>query len=273
MNFLLRASYYAELRLGVRKYLNRKRGLLSIIRALRSVWLLGPWRKLFVRYHQKFSRNEPLPRYNDSLFEDLDITSTVTNLETKGYSPGLRIPDSQVSEVIRFCELHNIRKHRNAHLVCDTVSRIAHDPKIIEVVSRYLGAEPILYQTDLYWTYPPTDEIKRLRALAQKSRFHYDVGDFRSLVVFIYLTNVDEDCGPHIVIEATHHKKSAWGLLNRFLSDQTAQREYGSRIKIITGERGTGFFEDLTCYHKHAVGNKARLMLTITYMLQRTPIN
>jgi hypothetical protein len=61
-------------------------------------------------------------------------------------------------------------------------------------------------------------------------------------------------------------------LLSRILSDQTAERQFGDRIRVITGQRGTGFFEDLTCYHKHAVGKKERLMLTITYMLQRTPL-
>lgn len=272
MNFSTRVSTYSDFRLSVRKYLNRNRGLLKIARAIRAVWLLGPWRAIFVRFHQRFNRNEPLPRQDESIFEDLDSARAVYSLERKGYSMGIQVPDSLVEEILLFCATQNHRKYRNAHLVCETIRRIAHDPKIIEIVSRYLGAEPILYQTDLYWTYPPADEQKRQRIIAQKSRFHYDVGDFRSLVVFIYLTDVDEDCGPHVVIEATHHNKSAWRLINRFLSDQTAQKEYGDRIRIITGKRGTGFFEDLTCYHKHAPSRKKRLMLTITYMLQRTPL-
>ncbi len=272
MSFPVRASYYTELQLGIRRYLNRRRGLLSIIRAFRSIWLLGPWRKMFLRYHRKFNRNEPLPRYRDTLFDNLDVLTTVTNLENSGYSLGLQVPQAQIDEILHFSECRKLTKHRNPHLTCAAVRRITYDPQIIEVASRYLGAEPILYQTDLYWTHPPSDELKRMRAVAQKSRFHYDVGDFRSLVIFIYLTDVDEDCGPHIVIEATHHNKSAWGLLNRFLNDEAAHKTYGDRIKTITGKRGAGFFEDLTCYHKHAIGTKKRLMLTITYMLQRSPI-
>ncbi len=258
--------------LEIKKYLNRKQGLLSAARAIRAIWLLGPWRKLLVKYHQRFNHNEPLPRTHNSLFQELNVDVAVNSLRSNGYSPGLQLPESQIAELLQFSNGSNKRKHRNPHLFCEPVRQIAHDPKIIEVASRYLGAEPILYQTDLYWTYPTTDEEKYQRLLAQKSRFHYDVGDFRSLAVFIYLTDVADDCGPHVVIESTHQTKSAWNLLSRFLTDQAAKQKYGDRIRVITGKQGFGFFEDLTCYHKHSVSRKTRLALTITYMLQRNPL-
>ncbi|MEO6726305.1 MAG: hypothetical protein ABIU20_08225 [Blastocatellia bacterium] len=271
MSFSLRVSSYARLYLSMRKYLNRKPRLLTVIRAVRSIWLLGPWQELFVRYHQRFNRNTPLPRQRDSIFNDLDVAATTAELNRNGYALGLQVPEEQINGILSFCQSHQAGNYRNPHLVCETVGQIIHDHKLIEVVSRYLGAEPILYQTSLYWSCPPTDEQRRLLLLSQKSRFHYDVGDFRSLVVFIYLTDVDKDCGPHVVIEATHQKKSVRGLLTRFLNDETAKRKYSGRIKAITGKRGTGFFEDLTCYHKHAVGTKTRLMLAINYVLQRRP--
>jgi hypothetical protein len=258
--------------LGIKKYLNRNQSLLSIVRAIRAIWLLGPWRKLLVRYHQRFNQNDPLPRTHKSLFHELDVDATVSLLQSNGYSPGIHLPGSQIAEILQFSKASNKRKHRNLHLSYEPVRQIAHDQKIIEVVSRYLGAEPVLYQSDLYWTYPITEEEKYQRLISKKSRFHYDVGDFRSLVVFIYLTDVTAECGPHVVIEATHQKKSARNLLSRFLTDQTAEQKYGDRIRTITGKPGTGFFEDLTCYHKHSAGKKERLMLTITYMLQRTPL-
>lgn len=260
-----------DLRLSLQKFLNQQRELMRIIRALRAIWLLGPWRNLFVKYHQRFSKNLPLPRNQQSIFGELEVASAVENLKRNGFAPGLHVPDEQVREVLRFCDQHKNNKHRNPHLICDAVNQIAHDPKIIEVASQYLGTEPILYQTSLYWSHPPSDEKKRQRMLQQKSRFHYDVGDFRSLVVFIYLTDVDEECGPHVLIEGTHQKKDPLGLITRYLSDKKAYRQYLDRIRIIKGASGTGFFEDLTCYHKHAVGNQKRLMLTITYMLHRTP--
>jgi len=272
MNSTERTRTYSHFRLGMKKYLNRNPGLLKIVRALRAIWLLGPWRAMLVKYHQRFNHNQALPRNQSSLFEELDVDATVRTLEQNGYSPGIQVPDSQIEQILSFSRSSNKKKFRNPHLTCDSIRQITHDPKIIEVASQYLGAEPVLYQTDLYWTLPPVNEEKRLGMIVQKSRFHYDVGDFRSLAVFIYLTDVTDECGPHVVIEATHRTKSAWRLLSRILSDQTAERQFGDRIRVITGQRGTGFFEDLTCYHKHAVGKKERLMLTITYMLQRTPL-
>ncbi len=265
------SSYYG-FRLGIKKYLNRYKGLLQIVRAIRAIWLLGPWSAMLVKYHQRFSRNERLPRNPNSLFDELDVDSATSSLKKNGYSTGIQVPELQVEEILGYCRSSNKKKHRNPHLTCEAIRQITHDPKIIEVARRYLGTEPVLYQTDLYWTYPPSDEQRHQRMIAQKSRFHYDVGDFRSLVVFVYLTDVTADCGPHVVIEATHQKKPTWRLLSRFLNDKTAEQQYGDRIKVITGKQGTGFFEDLTCYHKHAAGSKERLVLTITYMLQRTPL-
>ena len=272
MNSTARTWTYSHFRLGLKKYLNRNPGLLKFVRALRAIWVLGPWRAMLVKYHQRFNRNQPLPRNRHSLFPELDVDATVQTLERSGYSLGIQVPDSQIEQILQFCQSTNKRKLRNPHLMCDTIRQITHDPKIIEVASQYLGAEPVLYQTDLYWTLPPTDEQKHRRMVAQKSRFHYDVGDFRSLAVFVYLTDVTAECGPHVVIESTHQKKSAWNLLSRFLTDQVAEQKYGNRIKALTGQRGTGFFEDLTCYHKHSAGRAERLVLTITYMLQRTPL-
>jgi hypothetical protein len=38
---------------------------------------------------------------------------------------------------------------------------------------------------------------------------------------------------------------------------------------VITGERGTGFFEDTLCYHKGTNPGKRRLILQIEYGLNR----
>ena len=105
----------------------------------------------------------------------------------------------------------------------------------------------------------------------EKTFFHYDVGDFRSLVLFVYLTDVDEHCGPNIIIQGTHRKTPFRKVLTRYLSDEEAARQFAGNIRVICGKRGYGFFEDLTCYHKRSLGMQKRLMLTISYTLQRTP--
>jgi hypothetical protein len=61
-------------------------------------------------------------------------------------------------------------------------------------------------------------------------------------------------------------------ILRRTITDERAHRDYGKRIEVITGPGGTGWFEDITCYHKQAVGSKVRLMLSIIYSLHRRPL-
>lgn len=265
-------SSYGSFRMRLRKRLQQHPGLIGVVRALRAICVLGPWQKLLIRYHQKFSANPPLPRQAQSLFDTLDVARAVADLNHNGVARGLQVPQQQVKEILRFCELHPDNSHNNPHLSCETLNRIILDPKVLEVASQYLGAEPILYQTSLYWSFPPGNEEDRKKKPTHKPRFHYDIGDYRALVLFIYLTDVDEQGGPHIVIEGTHRKKTLRQLLTRFLSDEKAYRRYSNQIRIIYGTSGEGFFEDLTCYHKRSTATKKRLMLTISYMLQRTPL-
>lgn len=255
--------------LSLRNYLKRQPRILRLAHALRAVWWLGPWQKWFIKYHQRCNRNPVIVRNQNSLFTELDTKKALDDLNQSGYAPGLQVPEKKVGDIVNFCGKQDVVA--NPHFQCTTVRDIAHDPKLLEVVKMYFGTEPVLFSTSLYWTWPPENEQKRQRALALKSKFHYDVGDFKTLIVFIYLTDVDEDSGPHIVIAGTHGKKTPLKLLSRYINDHKAQAEFGDRIKVITGQSGTGFFEDMTCYHKHSVGSKPRLILSICYLLQRAP--
>lgn len=256
--------------LSLRQYLKRQPRIVRLVRAMRAVWWLGPWRQFFIKYHQRRNQNPVLVRNHRSLFPELDAKKTLDELNQEGYAHGIQLQEAELKKIVDFCGQQNA--YANPHLHCQTVYEIAHDPKLLEVLKGYFGTEPVLYSSSLYWTWPPDSQEKLQQALALKSKFHYDVGDFKTLIVFIYLTDVDEDSGPHTVIAGSHQQKKPLRLLTRYLNDREAVAEFGNRIKVITGQRGTGFFEDLTCYHKHPVGSKARLMLTICYLLQRKPL-
>jgi hypothetical protein len=225
---------------------------------------------MVIKIFRKTTRNEQFPLSEGLLLPFLDVDRAAWDLEQSGYTPGTVLPAKIVNEVLEYCSKMQSKKYGNPHLSCEVVSRIAHDPKIVGVAKRYLGVEPILYATRIYWTFPRSNRAK-LTNSPDIRQFHYDVNDFKSLTVFVYLTDVDIDCGPHVVIEGTHGKKSLKQLINPYLKEDLANKAYGKRIKAITGEKGTLFFEDLTCYHQHATGTKPRLVLTINYLLQRKP--
>lgn len=121
-----------------------------------------------------------------------------------------------------------------------------------------------------------TDEGTRLLSSGNEpiqydaDAFHYDTLDFKSLTVFIYLTDVDPSCGPHVVIENTHEKSLA-DICQIILRDAAAHQKYGNRVKMILGEKGTMLFEETSSFHKASRCHTKRLMLSIDYVLQRQP--
>ena len=256
----------------VRAYISKRRRLLRGARIISAIIFLGPWRELLARYYQRRGKNKMLAVKSDSLFAELNVAAIISQLRQQGYAMGDLLAEDQINRILRFCSERGARHYANPHLDCEAINRIAYDPKIVDVARNHLGTEPILYRTHLYWTSPGWKGDKDRSSVSSEPDFHYDVGDFRSLAVFIYLTDVDEESGPHVVIEGTHNRKTPSQILSRYLSGKKAQEKFGDRIKVVTGPKGTMFFEEPTCWHKHSSGSKSRLMLAISYLLQRRPL-
>ena len=251
-------------------FVRRHARLFRFVQTTRRVVILGPWRNLVVNYYQWVSSNSPLRTYEHSLFPSLDVDKTVHNIHKAGYSLGILLPEEHVCKILEYCESNKATAYHNPHVKCEAVNNIAFDVKVVDVVRKYIGAEPVLNTSCIYWLFPPNDNGGEASAPSTRTKqFHYDVGDFRSLNVFVYLTDVDRDCGPHVIIENTHRYKSLPQIMKPYIDDDDAYQRYPGRIKVITGKKGTGFFEELTSYHKHLANRAPRLILVICYLLQR----
>jgi len=209
---------------------------------------------------------------------------------TRGVAETVSLPPKELDAIIRFCRVTTFvptqepgqRIHvsfegeekplgksfqfaiRNPHVECDAIRRIAKDPLVVEVARRYLAVEPILLTTQLWWSYPCLDLNQ---ARVPEYGFHYDIDDYKFLKLFFYLTDVDADSGPHVVIESTHVTKGVFGKLHRRITDEQAQTKYGSQVRALTGKAGTGFFEDTFCFHKGLSPSKRRLALVLEYAI------
>ena len=101
-------------------------------------------------------------------------------------------------------------------------------------------------------------------------RFHYDIPDFKSIAVFIYLCDVDINAGPHVHIKGTHKGKGLWAIVSNVLSKAKAHKKYKDKINIIIGQKGTVIIEDIYSYHKALNPvDKPRLVLKFFYGVQR----
>jgi hypothetical protein len=199
-----------------------------------------------------------------TIFDPIEVAGTVAELDAKGLVTGLRLPKDYIEPILEYSKKG--KDIPNPHWDSPEIYRIVHDQAIVDVIAAYLGAEPAVSKVDLFWSLP-----NQTGKVSYAERFHFDVPDFKSVAACFYLTDVDEECGPHVVIESTHRKRTFSQFLNPYLSDDEAAAKYGQRVKTLTGEAGTGFLEDLVVYHKRQAVRQRRLALMTVYTAVRTP--
>lgn len=121
---------------------------------------------------------------------------------------------------------------------------IANDPQVLSVVEGALGAKPTLSAIRAWWS-TPTQSGKAEHA----ELFHRDVDDLRFVKLFVYLTDVDENTGPHIFVSGSHRQNHLTAI-SRY-SDAEVEQAFGSsNILSLTGKAGTAFLENTFGMHR-----------------------
>lgn len=136
---------------------------------------------------------------------------------------------------------------------------ISNDPKVLNIVKNFLGFEPIIGYMSCWWSYPTEGPPK------DAENYHRDYDDIKFIKYFMYLTEVNDENGPHIFVQKSANK-SVGKEITRY-DDKFIKSEFGEEniIKII-GKKGTSFLEDTTGFHKGLPPkNKMRLIFQVTY--------
>jgi hypothetical protein len=146
-------------------------------------------------------------------------------------------------------------------LACPHVLELANRPEIIAFVTRYMGCMPTLSEIGIRWSLVKPTEGKSVQ------RFHRDPADWRSVKLYIYLSDVDEGAGPHVYVVGSH--KISGGMRSPTISDEVVEKIYGGEaLQIVEGARGTCFMTDVHGIHKGTPPrDKPRLLLQIQYTL------
>jgi hypothetical protein len=236
---------------------------------VRMAALTGPWQPLLLRLCRTWGRTPRFRASGNTTLPDLDPVKAAEKLEQDGWAQEFRVPTHQLDAILAFLDGTPQQRYDNPHLHCGALRALVSDPKIIDVVRRYLRGEPRLYDS-IVWRNGGVANADQVRD-SHLYRFHFDVADVKSLALFVYLTDVDEQCGPHEVISGTHHRKSLWRTALLYVDEHDAYRRYPGRANLIVGPRGTAFFEEQTVYHRQSVPKKPRMMLRVTYTLWRAP--
>lgn len=151
---------------------------------------------------------------------------------------------------------------------CPIVDTIVSDRMLIEIAQKYLGYYPTLITRHLTWSFASDLDEVEIRKLYPPTNFHYDVAGLNFVTASFFITDVDENTGPHIMIEKSHNRKPLQMLFRSNIQKETDVWRYYDRSEqlMIKGNAGFGFFQDPSCIHRLKLPtNSNRLILQIRY--------
>ncbi|BAU09770.1 hypothetical protein LEP3755_02450 [Leptolyngbya sp. NIES-3755] len=249
----------------VMRQLARFRG----VRTLRAAEL-----PLFRRF-----QSHSVPQFSgESVFPYADSDFIVQSVAKDGLYLGLNLPPESLQDIITYAKqypcygdrkpeygFHYAQKveseqwyerkfatasYFNTIETCPAIAQLSCDPLILSIAAQYLGTNPVLISSQLWWSFVTDASIQARRKAAQL--FHYDLDDYRFIKFFFYLTNVDGLTGAHACVQGTHRRKKLRHELNRKrFRDSEIIDAYGiENLVTIRGNAGFGFVEDTLCFHK-----------------------
>ena len=154
------------------------------------------------------------------------------------------------------------------HLVATApgIYDIVNNPDILSAVARILGGKPTIGYMAAWWSLPAHDG----KAM-QAENFHRDVDDWRFIKLFVYLTDVDDESGPHVFVPGSHNTDKL-ATIRRYSEEEVHQAFGPNCEKRFTGPAGTGFIENTYGFHRGIPPqSKPRLIVQATYCIESVP--
>lgn len=122
-----------------------------------------------------------------------------------------------------------------------------------EIARQLFNSKSLLSTFHMWWTTPVKDERDRYTGQA----FHIDIDRSGAILFIIYLSDVDEDNGPHIFVKGSHKNKPHHLLQDRRMSEKELIEYYSKEnlVKIIA-EKGSVIAIDALGFHRGQPLNK-----------------
>jgi hypothetical protein len=131
---------------------------------------------------------------------------------------------------------------------------------VLRLASAYLGCKPTLCAVGVRWSFPGPKS-------ADVQAFHRDPDDWRFLKLFVYLSDVDGESGPHIYVAGSHNTRGPWRA--KTYTQEHVEARFGKQnVRAILGARGTTFVADTSGIHAGIPPQRApRLLLQAQYSI------
>jgi hypothetical protein len=194
--------------------------------------------------------------------------------ELRHYFNGRDVFDSYRPGSPRFLPADSGKRHPDAHIAhhlpedvlrAPHLMALANDPRILGIVSEFLGCKPTIGYLAAWWSYH-TD-----MGAQQAEFFHRDVDDWKFVKLFVYLTDVGPNSGPHVYVQNSANCKKLTKI--RRFTDEEVRSTFGpENLLVMTAKAGQGFLEDTFGIHKgQPVVNGTRLIFQVVYGLSPLP--
>mgnify|MGYP001211218973 CR=1 FL=1 len=219
----------------------------------------------------------------------IDVNNEIDNLKKNGFVENpLVVSNKQINEIVHFLKskpMHDPEQELAGYFFykdkpknikrgfyrCEDVVHapnildIANDPKILSIAYNYFGSVPQIDYIGSWWSFPSN-------TIALTQSFHRDIDKLNSLKLFVYLSDVDYQSGPHVYIRSSHNSSFKTSKGKQY-SDNDLKKQFNNKdIISLEGKAGYTFIADTFGFHKGLPpSDKNRLVLQVIYTLKRTP--
>lgn len=240
---------------------------------------------IIIRMNAKLIGKMEVKDGNSALIQDGAKEKHINNLIKEGYTVlDYKLSPEKVDEIIKYSEKINCYDtYRDASAPIDLLNPpietqvayysrpdlvkfkpildIANDPAILQVVQEFLEAKPTISNINMWWSFGGRKQAEHAQL------FHRDFDDWKFCKLFIYLTDVDENSGPHIYVRKSSASPK-YRKIRRY-SDEEIEKAFGKEnILSFTATKGAAFMVDTYGFHKGLLPKaKNRLLLQIQYSM------
>lgn len=226
-----------------------------------------------------------IPDHGSAFVQKNNVQTHVKNISNDGYTIlDFKLSSEKVDAIVKYSEQINCYDtyrsetepidHWNAPLETHVANYrredllkfkpildIANDSGLLQIVQDFLGAKPTVSNVNMWWSFGGRKQAEHAQL------FHRDLDDWRFCKLFIYLTDVNEESGPHVYVRKTS-QSPLFRKIRRYSDAEIAQTFGKDCIVRFTDTKGAAFIVDTYGFHKGLLPkSNNRLLLQIQYSL------
>lgn len=146
-------------------------------------------------------------------------------------------------------------------LNCPHVIETINHPTVLAAIGEHFGCKPTISNVSMWWSLPGHAEAEHAEL------FHRDVDDWLFIKLFIYITDVDEESGPHVFVQRSHLSNKLTKI-TRYTDEKVIGTFGDSNVLRLNAKAGTSFLENTYGLHKGQLPkSRSRLLLQAQYSL------